>query len=190
MSIPVPRAAQQAPAGDEAFVDGAASSPRRSHIVEERIVIRVHQFAPALGLPNASPFCMKLETYLRMAGLPFELVNEIRKESETKFRKSEQALVAKLQGLQERLAKVAQKTAPDGAISLSLSEQDKQAVESARADMISTRQQLRNVKHALRADIESLEGWVKFINIALVPLLIGAGGLAFAAYRRRRVANP
>jgi glutathione S-transferase len=39
-------------------------------------MIRVHQFAPAFGLPNASPFCMKLETYLRMAGLPFELSND------------------------------------------------------------------------------------------------------------------
>jgi glutathione S-transferase len=38
-------------------------------------VIRLHQFAPAFGLPNASPFCMKLETYLRMVGLPYELVN-------------------------------------------------------------------------------------------------------------------
>jgi glutathione S-transferase len=39
-------------------------------------MIKVHQFAPAFGLPNASPFCMKLETYLRMAGLPFDLVND------------------------------------------------------------------------------------------------------------------
>jgi glutathione S-transferase len=38
-------------------------------------MIKLHQFAPAFGLPNASPFCMKLETYLRMVGLPFELVN-------------------------------------------------------------------------------------------------------------------
>lgn len=38
-------------------------------------MIRLHQFAPAFGLPNASPFCMKVETYLRMAGLPYELVN-------------------------------------------------------------------------------------------------------------------
>lgn len=39
-------------------------------------MITLHQFAPAFGLPNASPFCMKLETYLRMAGLPYELAND------------------------------------------------------------------------------------------------------------------
>jgi glutathione S-transferase len=38
-------------------------------------MIRLHQFAPAFGLLNASPFCMKLEMYLRMAGLPYEAVN-------------------------------------------------------------------------------------------------------------------
>jgi len=38
-------------------------------------MIKLFQFAPAFGLPNASPFCMKMETYLRMVGLPFELVN-------------------------------------------------------------------------------------------------------------------
>lgn len=37
-------------------------------------MIRLYQFAPALGLPNPSPFCMKLETYLRLAGLPYESV--------------------------------------------------------------------------------------------------------------------
>ncbi len=36
-------------------------------------MIKLFQFEPALGLPNASPFCMKLETYLRMAALPFEI---------------------------------------------------------------------------------------------------------------------
>jgi glutathione S-transferase len=29
------------------------------------------QMPPCWGLPNASPFCMKLETWLRMAGLPY-----------------------------------------------------------------------------------------------------------------------
>ena len=36
-------------------------------------MIKLYQFEPAFGLANASPFCMKLETYLRMAALPFEI---------------------------------------------------------------------------------------------------------------------
>ena len=35
-------------------------------------MIKLYQFPPALGLPNASPFCLKLETWLRMAALPYE----------------------------------------------------------------------------------------------------------------------
>jgi len=34
-------------------------------------MITLFQFKPALGLPNASPFCMKMETYLRMANLEY-----------------------------------------------------------------------------------------------------------------------
>lgn len=35
-------------------------------------MIKLYQFPPMWGLPNPSPFCLKLETYLRMAGLPYE----------------------------------------------------------------------------------------------------------------------
>ena len=38
---------------------------------KEGIIITLYQFDPAFGLPNASPFCMKVETYLRMAGLEY-----------------------------------------------------------------------------------------------------------------------
>jgi glutathione S-transferase len=38
-------------------------------------MIKLYQFTPAWGLPNPSPFCMKVETYLRMAGLPYEVFN-------------------------------------------------------------------------------------------------------------------
>lgn len=37
-------------------------------------MIRLFQFSPALGLPNASGFCLKMETWLRMAGLPYQNV--------------------------------------------------------------------------------------------------------------------
>ncbi len=33
--------------------------------------ITLYQFPTAFGLPNASPFCMKLETYLRMTGIAY-----------------------------------------------------------------------------------------------------------------------
>lgn len=37
-------------------------------------MIRLHQYPPMFGIPNPSPFCMKLETWLRMTKLPFEVV--------------------------------------------------------------------------------------------------------------------
>ena len=43
-------------------------------------MIKVHRFGPALGLPDASPFVMKVETYLRMTGQAYEPVNaDVRK---------------------------------------------------------------------------------------------------------------
>jgi glutathione S-transferase len=36
-------------------------------------VITLWQFEPALGVPNASPFCMKVETWLRLAGLEYRV---------------------------------------------------------------------------------------------------------------------
>jgi len=36
-------------------------------------MVMLFQFKPALGLPNASPFCMKLETYLRMVNLEYSV---------------------------------------------------------------------------------------------------------------------
>lgn len=41
-------------------------------------MITLYQFSPNWGLPNASPFCMKLETYLRMAEIPYQVVYEDR----------------------------------------------------------------------------------------------------------------
>lgn len=44
-------------------------------------MIKLYQFEPAGGLENLSPFCLKLETYLRMAQIPYEAVKnaDIRK---------------------------------------------------------------------------------------------------------------
>ena len=118
---------------------------------------------------------------------PFKLVNELRRQSEQRYREKEQALTAKLKEVQEQLAKL--ETTGEGA-NLILSESDRQAIEKFRGDMLSIRRELREVKRALREDIDRLDGWLKFANIALVPLLIGFGALGWAAMHRRRTNAP
>ena len=50
-------------------------------------MITLYQFASCLGVHNPSPFCLKLETYLRMAGLPYQVVTDadVRKAPKRKF---------------------------------------------------------------------------------------------------------
>lgn len=38
-------------------------------------MIKLFQYPTDWGLPNISPFCMKLETYLRLVHIPYEIVN-------------------------------------------------------------------------------------------------------------------
>lgn len=43
-------------------------------------MIKLHKFGPYFGLPDASPFVMKVETYLRMTGQKYEVVTgDVRK---------------------------------------------------------------------------------------------------------------
>jgi glutathione S-transferase len=37
--------------------------------------IKLFQFPRMFGIPNISPFCCKLETWLRMTGIPYEVVD-------------------------------------------------------------------------------------------------------------------
>jgi glutathione S-transferase len=48
--------------------------------------IRLLKFGPAFGLPDASPFVCKLETYLRLTGQPYEtVVGDVRKAPRGQF---------------------------------------------------------------------------------------------------------
>src|SRR5262245_16352955 len=114
---------------------------------------------------------------------PFTLVNERRRDAEQRYREKEQLLTTRLKDVQGQLAKL--ESAGDAGATI-LTESEKQTIEKFRSDMLATRRELREVKRALREDIDRLDGWVKFTNIALVPLLIGFGGVGWAALQRRR----
>lgn len=119
---------------------------------------------------------------------PFELVGEIRRDAERRFREKEQTLVAQLKELQEKVGNMETKGGEGGTVLLS--DKDKQTIDAARTEMIGVRRELRDVKLALRQDIDRLGGWLKFFNVASIPLVIGIGGLAVGLAQRRRNHKP
>ena len=114
---------------------------------------------------------------------PFTLVADLRRNAERAYREKEQALTQKLKAVQDQLSKLEAGSEAGATI---LSESDRHAIERFRADMLNVRRDLREVKRELRADIDHLNNWLQFFNIAFVPLLIGAGGIAYAVMQRRR----
>ena len=118
---------------------------------------------------------------------PFELVADLRRDAEERFRSKEQLLTARLRELQTKLAGLEKQS--DGE-NLVLTEKDRQEIEKFRGDMLAVRRELREVKRELRKDIDRLDGILKFANIAFVPLLIGVFGVGWATFRRRKVATP
>lgn len=116
---------------------------------------------------------------------PFTLVEDLRRKAERKFRAKEQALEEKLKSAQAELQKIQTSAVGGSAI---LSDKEQQTVEKFRGEMLDTRRELRNVKLALRQDIDDLGGWLKFANIALVPLMLGMGavGVSWRRSRQRR----
>ena len=120
-----------------------------------------------------------------VADRPFDLVNDLRRDAELRFRQSEQILMARLKELQTKLADLKKGEGDD----LVLSEKQRKEIEGFQGDYMLVRRQLREVKRELRKDIDRLDGILKFVNIAAVPLLIGLAGVGWA-YRRRRSTAP
>lgn len=114
----------------------------------------------------------------------FTLVEDLRRDAERKFREKEEALTTKLKSVEQELEKLQSAGAVSGKIVAS--EKERQAIEEFTNEMLATRRELRQVKLALSQSIDRLDGWLKFANIALVPLLIAAGGIGWSLWRSRQ----
>lgn len=122
---------------------------------------------------------------------PFSLIADLQTAAEQRFRAEEQRLQKKVAETQEKLQSLEQgkQAATDGA-EVILTEQQQEELDTFRQELVQSRSELRDVQLALRQDIESLQGMLRFANIALIPLVIGifAAGLGGArVWRRRRV---
>ncbi len=115
---------------------------------------------------------------------PFTRVKLLQQQAEQRFLEKEQQLQNQLQETERKINELQQNKQTDNALILSPEQQ--REVSRFRQEKIKIRTELRNVQHELRKNIERLEDWMMFLNIGLMPLLIGAGGIAVGIYRIRR----
>ena len=113
---------------------------------------------------------------------PFLMVEKIQLEAERKFRAEQEKLAQELQETQKRIEGLTSREGASGEAILTAEE--KTAIAEFRRKMIDIRHDLRNVQHALRKDIDALDAWLKFLNIAAIPLILGFAALVIAVARR------
>jgi len=114
---------------------------------------------------------------------PFTRVDEIEAAAVNRWREQESQLEARLQEAQQQINQLqAGKTADQQFI---LSDSQRAAIERFQKQEFEVKQQLKDVRKNLRSDIERLGFKVKAINIALMPLLVGIGGIAYGLRRKR-----
>lgn len=115
---------------------------------------------------------------------PFDRVEVIQREAEAQFRDKERALQAKLEETEKKLADLQQQK--QGGSKLLLSPEQRQEIERFREEQLKTRKELRAVQHDLKRNIERLGTGLKFINISLIPLMIGIAAIGMPLYRAKR----
>ena len=117
---------------------------------------------------------------------PFTKVASIQRDAELRLRDRERGLQDKLKDTEKKIQDLQRKKGEGS--TLLLSAEQKREIESFRGEQLKTRKELRAVQHDLRRNIERLGDWLKFINIALIPILIGLGAALAGVWRARRAA--
>jgi ABC-type uncharacterized transport system involved in gliding motility auxiliary subunit len=115
---------------------------------------------------------------------PFTLLRALQQDAEQQFRQKEQALQERLKATEGKLQEL-QSQKSEGNTMIMSAEQQK-AMATFRQDLVQVRKELRSVQHELGKNIESVESWVKFINIGLVPILIGMVAVWMSSSRLRK----
>jgi ABC-type uncharacterized transport system involved in gliding motility auxiliary subunit len=117
---------------------------------------------------------------------PFDVVEKLQRDAEVQFREREQELQQRLTDTEQKLAALQQNQDP--AQVLELTPEQQATLQQFVQEKLRIRKELREVRFQLNADIEDLGRTLKFINIALVPLVLTLGVLVLWLWRRRRQA--
>lgn len=118
-------------------------------------------------------------TYAR----PFTVVQAMNRAAGEQFRAAEQRLQAELQQTEQNLAQLQASRGEQAGPLMSADQQ--QEITRFQEQRVRLRRELREVQHNLRQEIDRLETRLKFINIGLIPLLIGFAAALVALARGR-----
>jgi ABC-type uncharacterized transport system involved in gliding motility auxiliary subunit len=124
----------------------------------------------------------------RESSRPFELVAQIRREAERRYRSKERELIDRINETQDDVDSL---LAREGAVVGTdvLSTKERKRIDTLRRGIVSMRRELRGVQHALREDIEQLDAMLKFLNIGAMPIVLALLSLlAILVQRVRRKA--
>lgn len=124
---------------------------------------------------------------------PFVVVEQMQKQAEAEFRRSEEKLMEHLQDVQKQLQQLRQGSAPSPqkatASDAVVTEEQRNAIEAASKDVLETRQQLRTVQLDLNRGITALRGRLQLLNIAAVPAVLTILAVILGIVRARRRAS-
>lgn len=118
---------------------------------------------------------------------PFEVVDRLRRNAELSYLESAERLQLELADTERKLAEIESASPEDGLIRLS--DEQTEAIRSFQDEKLRIRKQLRDVRHQLDKDIEDLGGWLKLINILVMPLMLTGLLLIIRVARYQERAN-
>jgi len=115
---------------------------------------------------------------------PFDKVKELEDKAQAEWLEKERALQEQLDSTQQRLNELQAKK--DQTQRFIISPEQQREIERFRKEKSRIQAELKQVRRALRRDIERLGMWLKIINILAMPFVVAMGGVGFAVYRRSR----
>ncbi len=115
---------------------------------------------------------------------PFTVVKKIQADAEANYRSKIKELETSLTETQRKVSEL-QKGKEDGQRFI-LSPEQQQELENFQKKEADVKAQLKIVRKQVRAEIDSLETRVKWLNIAAMPAVVALSGLGLALFRRKQ----
>jgi ABC-type uncharacterized transport system involved in gliding motility auxiliary subunit len=117
---------------------------------------------------------------------PFELIQRMEADADSRFRAKERELSVKLEQTQQKLSQLPKAAKGAEGSNEVLTDEQAKTIEGFRTQLLAIRSELRDVQFALRRDVDNVKNLITAINVGVVPVTFGLIALAFGLRRSRR----